>query len=387
MGRQSRRVLFQIPIDEVETVRADLSKALGQQAELDALLLELLNVNDQNFKARYALFYQLIAPRIRLYEFAVGDTVTLRTFTRSGYARATNVKLYGTFTFSGLEASDLAGANQLVDLVSFRELYGRMTQAQKGELEDIRASAGLTDLSRESAEDALFGGDSPLVMEAPAAAPVALPSRAVEADKAPSPDERDDGLVLNAAVLLKEGARSRAVAAEIQRRLDDKGMTIKVIDWKKAAGLLGQLVSVIQVVIYTGIFIIFLVALAIINNTMMMSAMQRRNEIGTLRAIGTQRSQIIGMFLVETVLLGLIAGGLGALAGVAAILLLGQIGIPAMADILVLIFAGPRLYPTVGALEVLPGLLTVLVFAVISALQPTLLAARVSPVVAMAQKE
>ena len=62
-------------------------------------------------------------------------------------------------------------------------------------------------------------------------------------------------------------------------------------------------------------FIIFVVALVIINNAMMMATLQRVREIGTMRAIGAQRGFVLGMVLLETVVLGLVFGAAGALLG------------------------------------------------------------------------
>jgi hypothetical protein len=371
-----RSLLLEIPPTRAEAVRTALGGALGPpEAPLEALIQALLEVDDASFEARRDLFQGIVAPEIRLYLVLEGETVTLRSFTRSGYARAALVPLYGVFEFQGLESSDLAGANQLVDLETLRTLIGRMSEAQKAELADIRVSVGVSELSREDAEAALFGS-------APGASDL---SRAGAPKEVPLGDE--GSLVLNAAVLLRDGARPDVVLRALNAAFEARALRVEAIGWRQAAGLVGQLVTVIQAVLYTGIFLILLVALAIINNTMMMSAMQRRAEIGTLRAIGTQRSQILTMFLVETLLLGILASGLGALAGAGVVLLLGRVGIPAVADVLVLLFAGPRLYPSLDPLLLPVAVGLVLVFALLSALQPTLLAARVSPVVAMAQKE
>ena len=54
-----------------------------------------------------------------------------------------------------------------MDLMSFRELYGYMTADQKDELAKLKAASGVTEVTRENAEAALFGEDSvTLVAEA-----------------------------------------------------------------------------------------------------------------------------------------------------------------------------------------------------------------------------
>ena len=86
-------------------------------------------------------------------------------------------------------------------------------------------------------------------------------------------------------------------------------------------------------------------------------------------------------------LLGLVAGGTGAVAAVLTVLWLGHAGIPATAQVLVLLFGGPRLYPTVGVDDVLFGLLAITSVAVGSTLYPAWMAARVPPIVAMQGRE
>jgi ABC-type antimicrobial peptide transport system permease subunit len=86
-------------------------------------------------------------------------------------------------------------------------------------------------------------------------------------------------------------------------------------------------------------------------------------------------------------MLGLIAGGLGAITGGLLVAWMGVVGIPAGADILVFLFAGPRLHPTVGIDNLALGVISVLCVALISAAYPAILASRVQPVVAMQGKE
>jgi len=52
-------------------------------------------------------------------------------------------------------------------------------------------------------------------------------------------------------------------------------------------------------------------------NTMMMSVSERTREIGTLKAIGARDSEILKIFLTEALLIGVIGGGIGVIAGVA----------------------------------------------------------------------
>src|SRR5207245_10067225 len=113
---------IQLQLDRIQTRKATerLQKALGSsEADLGVLLAMLLDTNDQNFAERYRIFYSEIAPLLELYRIRVGDVLTIKAFTKTGYVQSVNLKVYGTFNFKGLEKSALAGNVNLMDLVSF----------------------------------------------------------------------------------------------------------------------------------------------------------------------------------------------------------------------------------------------------------------------------
>jgi putative ABC transport system permease protein len=65
-----------------------------------------------------------------------------------------------------------------------------------------------------------------------------------------------------------------------------------------------------------------------ISNTMMMSVMERTGEIGTIMALGTRRRQLLGMFLSEGLLLGILGAAIGLGLGFGLAHLISAIGIP-----------------------------------------------------------
>jgi ABC-type lipoprotein release transport system permease subunit len=402
-AKQYQRILFQLD----PTVSADLEAKLraqlpnsNEQSDLAALLQEYLRVDDSNFDARYKFLYDEVAPHIQLYDVRIGDPITIKAYTKSGYAKSINVIVYGTYEFKGLESSDLAGASNLCDLVTWRDLYGKMSSDQRAELDALKGQIGVKAVSREDAEAALFGGGSPTPVEvaAPSSdagfdefAGIQLTDRVQRADDLNSHvythDEIESGLALNAAIVLDDPTKIAQSRKDIEAKIAADGLGLQVVDWQSASGLLGQFITVMRIVLYVAIFVIFLVALVIINNAMVMATMERTPEIGTMRAIGARRGFVMVMFLIETVVLGLLAGGSGALAGSLLITLLGNVGLPAGNDILVVLFAGPRLYPSVFASNLIFGFSTILVVSLLSTLYPAFLAARVPPVVAMQGKE
>ena len=100
--------------------------------------------------------------------------------------------------------------------------------------------------------------------------------------------------------------------------------------------------------LYVAVLIIFVVALVIINNALVMATLERVREIGTLRAIGAQRRFILAMLVIEALVVGLIFGALGA--GVGAVLVVGarQGRHPGDDRHLVLLLLGPAPAPGPG---------------------------------------
>jgi ABC-type antimicrobial peptide transport system permease subunit len=194
-------------------------------------------------------------------------------------------------------------------------------------------------------------------------------------------------MVLSAAVILKDPDKLDQTLAELQQSQELKDLKLRAVSWQKAAGLIGQFTLLMKAVLWIIIVILFAVVLAIINNAVMMATIQRVREVGTMRAIGAQRSFILSMILLETVVLGLVFGGLGAGAGSALITYLGNVGIPAGSEEMYFFFSGPRLLPTLGADNLITAFVLVVGVSLFSTLSPAFLATRVSPVTAMQTDE
>jgi putative ABC transport system permease protein len=112
-------------------------------------------------------------------------------------------------------------------------------------------------------------------------------------------------------VYLNSTKNTDNVAADLRGLLDPQQFEVRSWDqlaefYTRAVELLRQQIDVVR-------FIVIAIILLGISNTMMMSVMERTGEIGTSMALGIRRRALLGQFLLEGGLIGLI-GGLGGLA-------------------------------------------------------------------------
>jgi len=401
---QIRDILLQLDPAQARIAAERLSRALGRRDslvladptdELRSLLVELFSTDDANFDRRYAIFYGELAPLLQLYTVRVGDTITIKAASRSGYMNSVSVKVYGFVEFRGLEKSTLAGMMSLVDILSWRDLYGYLTAEKAAEINAIKATAGLRDVARENAEADLFGtrrdpgfGDVARIGELSAMGVVRRNTDAALFSRVHSQGEIDRGVALNAAVTLRDPSKLAETMREVRAALASARLDMKVVDWQQAAGMVGQFISLARVVLYTASAIIFAVALVVINNAMVMATLQRVKELGTLRAIGAQKGFVLEMLVLEIGAVGVVFGALGAVLGAAAVWLIrARGGIPATNEQLYFFYSGPTLQPVLSAASMAVSLAIVLAVSLLSGIYPALLGMRVSPLDAMQSAE
>jgi putative ABC transport system permease protein len=166
------------------------------------------------------------------------------------------------------------------------------------------------------------------------------------------------------------------------QREDWTGQKLDVTSWEDEVSFLMWTLSAIQGL--TAVLITILLGIVVIGimNTMWIAIRERTREIGTLRAIGMQRREVLWMFLLESLMLGFLATAAGALGGT--LLSSGlnalHVHLPLgaqlflMSDHLHLAVHGSLLLKSIVAITLVTG---------VAALYPSLRAARLSPVVAM----
>ncbi|WP_135825728.1 ABC transporter permease [Halorussus ruber] len=151
------------------------------------------------------------------------------------------------------------------------------------------------------------------VLEEEGQTSVANPNEAVVVP----PGEIDVDGYNNLVVKTESPREASALADEIRANLNERKERVDVLDFSKFAEQFDQAFRQIRMFLLGVGGISLLVAGISIANVMLMSAIERREEIGVLRAVGYQRIDVLGIMLAEAMLLGII----GAIVGVALSLL------------------------------------------------------------------
>ena len=165
-----------------------------------------------------------------------------------------------------------------------------------------------------------------------------------------------------------------APAARVRQALRGTGLLVSGSADGRTA--FSQQIQRVTVVIGAVLGLTLLITLSGLANTTDVSVLERTREIGVLRATGTGRAQVRGLFLTEAVLTavlgGLIGTVLGAVVGIAGVTaLMGPAGASSLA-------------PAIPWLEVLGILLASAAVGVLASLRPAGRAAAIAPVAALA---
>lgn len=114
---------------------------------------------------------------------------------------------------------------------------------------------------------------------------------------------------------------SENIADQVAKKIEDGlkkmrgGKDFDVITARQMAEQVAQITTIVSFVLGGIASVSILVGGVIIMNTMLMSVMERTREIGVMKATGATNSLILGMFLIESALVGITGGTIGILLG------------------------------------------------------------------------
>jgi ABC-type lipoprotein release transport system permease subunit len=165
-------------------------------------------------------------------------------------------------------------------------------------------------------------------------------------------------------------------------REDWTGQKLDVTNWEDEISFMTWTLKALQGLSFVLIAILIAIIIIGIMNTMWIAIRERTREIGTLRAIGMHRREVLWMFLLESFMLGLISTVVGAALGAAIAAGLNGLHLHVPTGLQFFLMS-PYLHLAIHGSLLVQAVVIITAVTCVAAFYPSLRAARLRPVVAM----
>ncbi len=171
--------------------------------------------------------------------------------------------------------------------------------------------------------------------------------------------------------------------AQLNNYFEEQDLEVKAWDWIDGAGMSAQLANTMKIAFNILIFIVAIVAVIIIMNTLVISVTERIGEIGTMRAIGARKGFVRMMITWETIIISVFFGLLGIALGAIIVGIMGAIGFTASNMFMQVLLGGTVFRPLLSLTAMGSSILVITLVGIIASLYPVSVALKISPVTAM----
>jgi ABC-type lipoprotein release transport system permease subunit len=190
------------------------------------------------------------------------------------------------------------------------------------------------------------------------------------------------GQATEVAIFLRDIASEERVMAALQAQLPQ----YEIDSWQTLRPEIRQMFATDRAFSRVIAIVVLLIGGIGVLNLMLMAAFERTREMGVLAALGMKGRQIMGLFVTEGALIGLVGAVVGGVLGVLLVALLGQVGIDlagfsGLGEVGALL--GSRLYPVVTPGAVLSQVALAIAVAALAALYPAWQVSRREPAQAL----
>ena len=182
---------------------------------------------------------------------------------------------------------------------------------------------------------------------------------------------------------LKNPSEANKIIRRLNKTFKKNEWPVQATDWRHAAGSTCLYLYWMRIILNIGITIVLFAGFIIVNNTLVINVLDRTQEIGTMRAIGTKKRYISLQCMIETFIMTLSGGVIGVLLGVWLCRLITKANIILHNNFLVQLFGSEALTVFVTGPNVFKMFLLVVLLGLAGWVYPVITAIRVSPVVAM----
>ena len=178
-----------------------------------------------------------------------------------------------------------------------------------------------------------------------------------------------------------EDASPGAVQSRLNERLLD--YKVKAVGWRTAAGNAALLVLLVQVLFNMGFVLVAIAGIIGIVNILLIAVFRRTREIGTLRAIGASDGYIRTLVLSENLLITLLSGIGGIIAGALVLQGINSAEIAVSNQLIVSLLGQKLVHIAFSQITAVTALFTALGLGIIASLYPVQKAIKIDPIVAV----
>ncbi len=269
-----------------------------------------------------------------------------------------------------------------MDIESFRECFGYFTASDTAyALTDEKlAEFSITNDDDIFGGDDFFGSDDLFIETEISDISYDFESLKEQTEKQETEVNLDSGAYNYVSIKLNPGVDIYDAITLLNTAIEESDVEARIIHWKDATTQVSMFVFLIKATLAVFIFLLFFVAIIVIMNTLSMAAIERTEEIGMMRAIGSLKGFITKMFIAETSILSSFFGGAGILLGIIIVNLLSFLNISAGDnDIVHLLYGGDTFNPIITADGIINGIILLIFVTAIALLYPVKVARKITP--------
>lgn len=199
-------------------------------------------------------------------------------------------------------------------------------------------------------------------------------------------NKTDDGAWHFILAKVEHPAQTEKIIQQIRKQCEEQNLNVQVINWKAAAYTYSNTVEGIGIIFNILIIILAVVVFIIIMNTMTVSVIERTGEIGTMRAIGAEKSFVQKLFFSESLILTMVSSVIGIVLALIITAIFNSFNIAITNSIAKMILGGGLLkfIPTFKIIAL--TLLVALAGSILSNLYPVTSALKITPLKALSKE-
>lgn len=182
---------------------------------------------------------------------------------------------------------------------------------------------------------------------------------------------------------VKDSEDVASVMRSLNRTFKKNGWPVEAVNWRHAAGSTALYLYWMRIIFNIGILIIVAAGFIMVNNTLVVSVLNRSREIGTMRALGATRSFVALNCMIENLILAFISGFCGCLLGVVVTRAITKAEITFTNDFLIQLFGGEALVTAVTASNMLWIMFLMFCLGILGWIYPVITTLKVQPIEAI----